>query len=185
MAIPHRKDFPTCFAGALTSHPWLCSPVAGGEGGTGEQPLFCVTARTMTASVVVLCACYVRFFCFHPAAVGKKSRILHLPQRRARTRIGATSAREHAGPCAPRGEPTLKARHGHGKCSHCLKIGVLCGVTWLGTAPTPPCRHCCFCRTAPWGTGHACRRLLCAAKSLVSSSRWCLTCQVLFENKQK
>lgn len=149
--IPQQKDFPACFAGALTSHPWLCCPIATGEGGTQGQPLFCVTACTMTPSVVVLCTCYVGFFCFHPAAVGKKSRILHLPQHRARTQIGVKSAAEHAGPCTLWGKPTQKAKHGCGKYLLCLKIGILCRVTWLGTAPTPPCRHHCFCPAAPRG----------------------------------
>lgn len=157
-------------------------PLPLGRGGTQGQPLFCVTAHTMTASVVVLCTCYVGVFCFHPAAVGKKSRILHLSQHRARAQTGVKSAAEHAGPCTLWGEPTQKARHGRGKYLLCLKIGILCSVTWLGTAPTPPCQHHCFCPAAPRGRHAIC---CCAPPSPSSLPGSALHSRFYFKKKKK
>lgn len=65
----------------------------------GEQPLFCVTALTMTGC---LCCHFVCMLCggflFSPRSRRGKSRILHLPQHRAGAWIGEKSSVEHTDP---------------------------------------------------------------------------------------
>lgn len=48
-------------------------------------------------------------------------------------------------PPPSRGEPTQKKAQPW-KILFSKKQVFLWGVTWLGTALTPPCQHCCFCQ---------------------------------------
>lgn len=58
----------------------------------------------------------------------------------------------------------------------------LWGATWLGTAPTPPCQHCCFCQLLY--RVQDTRAVGCCAPPSPSSSKQYHTFQVLFKKKK-
>lgn len=140
------KGFPCVFCWSAYQSPVSLLSRCWGRGGrAGVTPLLRDSPHNDSFCCCFACTPCGVFFCFHSAAVGKKITSFMSPAQ------GLHSDWSEICHGARRSEPTQKARHGHGKYLLCLKIGVLCGVTWLGTAPTPPCPHCCFCWAAPWG----------------------------------